>query len=248
MQAAPLSPRISVLMYHQVGKFPEPKAHRACFCDLGRFRAQMAFLKYAGYRVISLREAHAALFEQGPLRGPSVVLSFDDGYQNFADNALPVLLEYGYPAVVFAVAGLLGQPAKWLSDGGAASPLMSAATLGGLRAENVEIGSHTLSHPRLSRLSPVQRQAEIAGSKAALEDALGKAVDFFAYPFGDYDPEVRDTVAAAGYKAAVTCSRGAANTAGNAFEIPRKGISYGDNLFGYFWKLAMKNKRKDRYA
>ncbi len=59
---------------------------------------------------------------------------------------------------------------------------------------------------------------------------------------------MRDAVARAGYKAAVTCSRGAANTAPNPFEIPRKAISYGDNLLGVWWKLAMKNALKNRYA
>lgn len=88
---------------------------------------------------------------------------------------------------------------------------------------------------------------EIAESKSELENVLGEPVKFFAYPYGDYNPGVRDAVAESGYQAALTCSRGLANTAPNAFEIPRKAISYGDNLFGFFWKLAVKNRRKDRY-
>ena len=242
------SPRINVLMYHQVGKFAEPTAHRACYCDTDRFRAQMAYLKYAGYRVISLKQAYEALFEEGALAKRSVVLTFDDGYQNFIDNAYPILQEYGYPSVLFAISGLLGQPARWLDGGGLNAPLMPASTLRELRTGNVEIGAHSINHVRLSRVSAEQSWIEIAGSKAALEDVLGAVVDWFAYPFGDYSPNVRDAVIRAGFKAAVTCSRGPANTAPNAFEIPRKGISWGDSLLGYFWKLQMKNKRKDRYA
>ncbi|MEI8312731.1 MAG: hypothetical protein WCH98_18425, partial [Verrucomicrobiota bacterium] len=71
------APRVSVLMYHQVGRFAAPKTHRACYCDAGRFRAQMAFLKHAGYHVISLADACAALFGTHPLPGRAVVLSFD---------------------------------------------------------------------------------------------------------------------------------------------------------------------------
>jgi peptidoglycan/xylan/chitin deacetylase (PgdA/CDA1 family) len=209
----------------------------------------MAFLKFAGYHVISLREAYAALFEDAPLPpGHSVVLSFDDGYENFADHALPAMVEHGYPSVLFAVSGLLGQPAKWLPEGVDNSPLLSAAHLRDLRGAKVEIGAHTVNHPRLSQLEHGQARQEISDSKAALEDVLGEAVDFFAYPYGDYNPQIRDIVAQAGYKAALTCSRGAANTAPNPFEIPRKAISHGDNLFGVFWKLAVKNRRKDRYA
>ena len=241
-------PRVSVLMYHQVGPFAEPKAHRSCYCDIGAFRAQMALLKWVGYRVIGMDEAYAALFEGRPLPGRSVVLSFDDGYENFADHALPVLQEYGYPSILFAVSGLLGQPARWLDGEGEKPGLLSAGRLAGLRAAQVEIGSHSVSHPRLSRLEPEQAWREIADSKAALEQVLSEAVKFFAYPYGDYSPAVRDAVARAGYQAALTCSRGAANTAPNPFEIPRKAVSYGDNLFGVFWKLAVKNQRKDRYA
>ncbi len=244
-QPAPY-PRISILMYHQVGKFEEPKTHRSCYCDVDRFRAQMVFLKYAGYSVVSLEQAHAALFENRPLAKRSIVLSFDDGYENFADHALPILQEFGYPSALFAVSGLLGKPARWLS--GDHPPLLSAGRLRELRSAGVEVGSHTVSHPRLSRLPPERAWQEIAGSKASLEDVLGEEVRFFAYPYGDYNPKVRDLVMSAGYQAAVTCSRGAAGTAPNAFEIPRKAISYGDSLLGFFWKLAVKNRRKDRYA
>ena len=242
------SPRVSVLMYHQVGRFAAPKKHRACYCDVGRFRAQMAFFKQAGYRVISLADACRALFSTQALAGHAVVLSFDDGYENFAAEALPMLQEFGYPSVLFAVSGMLGRRAAWLSDSGEKPVLLSGQQLCELREARVEIGSHSVSHPRLSRLDPQQAWHEIADSKAALEDVLGAAVDFFAYPYGDYSPAVRDAVARAGYQAAVTCSRGAANTAPNPFEIPRKAISYGDSLLGVFWKLAMKNRRKDRYA
>ncbi len=242
------TPRVSVMMYHQVGRFAAPKKHRACYCDTGRFRAQMAFLKHAGYHVISMADACSALFGGQALPGRAVVLSFDDGYENFADEALPVLREFGYPSVLFAVSGLLGWRAQWLDGDGEKPALLSARRLCEMRKERVEIGSHSVSHARLGRLEPAQACREITDSKAALEDVLGEAVDFFAYPYGDYTPAVRDAVRDAGYQAAVTCSRGAANTAPNPFEIPRKAVSYGDSLLGVFWKLAMKNRLKNRDA
>lgn len=248
MNAPNAAPPISVLMYHQVGHFARPTAHRSNFCHVRRFRAQMGLLRALGYRVISLQEAHAALFEGQPLAGRSVVLSFDDGYENFAEHALPVMAEFGYPSVLFAVSGLMGQPARWLSNGGHDAPLMSGARLRELRAARVEIGSHSVNHPRLSRLGADEAWREIANSKAALEHTLGEAVDFFAYPYGDYSPAVRDAVARAGYQAALTCSRGTANTAPNCYEIPRKAIAYGDDLIGVAWKLLFKNRRKDRYG
>ena len=100
-----------------------------------------------------------------------------------------------------------------------------------------------MSHPRLTQLTAAQQRQEIFGSKQALEDLLGSEVPDFCYPYGDYNIQVRDLVQEAGYRTGLTCIRGAANTAHNPFELPRKAISYGDNLIGYAWKLHMKHKR-----
>ena len=151
------NPPVSILMYHQVGKFPTPAQHRATFCDVDKFRAQMRFLAVAGYRVISLEDCLAGLFSESPLPKRAVVLTFDDGYQNFADFAQPILRQYGFPATVFLVAGLLGKPAQWLiDDGRLGPPLMSVATIRKLSDEGVQFGAHSMSHRRLSRLEPAQ--------------------------------------------------------------------------------------------
>lgn len=246
MNAVPQAPAVSILMYHQVGEFPSPKAHRACFCHVRRFANQMRYLQLFGYSVISLDAAYKGLFEGAPLPQRPVVLTFDDGYENFREYAWPILQRYGFPASVFLVTERLGKPAGWLDDGGSNAPLMSPATIRALHREGVHFGSHSLSHPRLSKIDPARMQAEIIDSKRSLEDLLGVAVPDFCYPYGDYDTRVRDTVAEAGYRLGLTCIRGAANTADNALEIPRKAISYGDNLAGYVWKLHMKHARKGK--
>ncbi len=243
---SPGLPPLSILMYHQVGEFDSPGTHRAGYCHVARFRAQMAYLAAFGYRVVSLDAALAGLFGGVPLAPKSVVLTFDDGYRNFLEHALPTLERHGFPAAVFMIAGLIGKTADWLgADGRATPPMLDAAELRELRAAGVTIGSHTVSHPRLSRIAPEAAVAEVRDSKARLEDVLGERIEHFCYPFGDYAPQVRDAVAEAGYRSGLTCIRGAANTADNAFELPRKAISYGDNLIGYFWKLHMKHARKD---
>jgi peptidoglycan/xylan/chitin deacetylase (PgdA/CDA1 family) len=245
---AAAQPALSILMYHQIGPYPSPTAHRALFCHIRSFRRQLFFLRHAGYRVLSLAQAHEALFGGGALPPKGVVLTVDDGYQDFCEHAWPALQEYGFPATVFLVSSQIGRTAQWISgtEGGFDSQprLMDAATIRRLHREGVNFGSHALTHPRLSTLGPAQMRAEIFDSKAALQDLLGAEVPDFCYPYGDYNERARDLVQEAGYRSGLTCIRGAANYAANPYEIPRKAISYGDNLIGYAWKLNFKHVPK----
>ncbi|MEY4764600.1 MAG: hypothetical protein RI907_1273 [Pseudomonadota bacterium] len=236
---------MSILMYHQIGPYPRPDAHRALYCHIDRFRDQLRYFKWAGFKVLSLAEAYRCLFEGAPMPERSVVITIDDGFDDFRAHAWPVLQEFGMPATVFLVSSLLGKTAAWHPKGHVQSPLMSAATVRQLHQEGALFGSHAASHPRLSQLTRAQQRAEIFDSKAALEDLLGAAVPDFCYPYGDYDEGVRDLVQEAGYKTGLTCIRGAANFSHNPFELTRKAISYGDNLIGLAWKLHFKHARKD---
>jgi peptidoglycan/xylan/chitin deacetylase (PgdA/CDA1 family) len=239
----PASPPMSILMYHQIGPYPRPDAHRAAFCHIDRFRDQLRYFKWAGFKVLSLAEACRCLFEGAPMPERSVVITVDDGYDDFREHAWPALQEFGYPATVFLVSQLVGKQAAWLSNRDQPS-LMSAEAIRQLHREGADFGSHAMSHPRLSQLSPQAMREEIFGSKAALEDLLGEAVPDFCYPYGDYNAQARDLVQAAGYRTGLTCIRGAANFSHNPFELTRKAISYGDNLIGLAWKLHFKHARK----
>jgi len=232
-------------MYHQVGRFRAPARHRAGYCDVGRFRRQMRWLAVTGCRVISLEEALDSLFGERPLAPRSVVLTFDDGYQSFRDHAWPLLARHGFPATVFLVAERIGARADWLRDGQAHAPLMDAGTIRDLHARGVTFGSHTLDHPRLSRINAAEQHRQIDASRDRLEQLLGAPVRHFCYPYGDYDATTRDLVRQAGYVSGLTCIRGAANVAENPWELPRKAVSWGDSLVGFAWKLHCKQRRKD---
>jgi len=238
-------------MYHQVGRFTKiPPDHRASLCLESRFKAQMVLLKILGYKVISLEEACKGIFDKGTLPPRSAVLTFDDGYQNFADIAWPVLKRHNYPATVYLVSQFIGKRAEWLGNEFDEAMLMDAVTLRRLATEGVDFGSHTRTHCHLTQLSSQEKRKEIFKSKAELEATLNSPIRGICYPFGEYDEEARDMVQEAGYATAVSCVRGAANTSVNRFELTRKSISYGDTFVGFFWKLVMKNKRKDisRYS
>jgi peptidoglycan/xylan/chitin deacetylase (PgdA/CDA1 family) len=234
---------VSILMYHQVGEFAPMAAHRSTYCDHRRFAAQMAWLYRLRYTVLRLDEALAGLRGERPLPPRAVVLTFDDGYENFYEYALPVLARFGFPAIVYALADRLGQPSAWFAaDGRATPPLMSGARLRELRRLGIDIGSHGLTHQRLAQIDRDTAGIEIAHSKDRLQQLLGEPVDHFCYPYGSYDDAVVDMTGSAGYRSAVTCDRASAFAGVDALRLPRKAISFGDSLAGYAWKLHMKTR------
>lgn len=237
--------QVSILMYHQVGVFAPMREHRSTYCDHRRFAAQMAYLNRLRYPVLSLDAAIAGLRGERALPPRAVVLTFDDGYENFYQYAWPVLARHGFPAMVYLLADRLGQPASWFADDGRATPpLMSAQRVRELRRAGVDFGSHGLSHRRLARIDRDDARREIADSRQRLEQVLGELVRHFCYPYGSYDDAVVAMAAEAGYVSATTCDRAAAYPGEHLLRLPRKAISFGDSLPGYAWKLHLKNRRR----
>jgi len=170
--------KVSILMYHQVVEFDSLLSHRATFCHIRPFKSQMAYLHNFGYNVISLGNALNTLFFDGTLSKHSVVLTFDDGYQNFYDYAFPVLRKYGFPAIVFLISNLIGKNAHWLADDGLFTALLiDRETICTLMSKNIFFGSHTKSHPHLIHISHDQMVEEIIDSKSNLEELLGEKIE-----------------------------------------------------------------------
>jgi peptidoglycan/xylan/chitin deacetylase (PgdA/CDA1 family) len=229
---------ISILMYHQVGKFAPMREHRSTYCDHRRFAAQMALLHHLRYRVLRLNEALRCLVDKEPVPARAVVLTFDDGYENFYEYAYPVLQRYRFPAIVYLISDLVGKASSWFARDGRDTPmLMDARRIRQLHAAGIDFGAHSASHVRLAEQSTERVREEVFGSKRALEDLLGSAVLDFCYPYGSHDMRAVDLVAEAGYRSGVTCERAAASDRDDPLTLPRKAISYGDNLAGFLWKL-----------
>lgn len=236
---------ISIFMYHQVGHFGAIKTHRASYCDAGRFRAQMRALHWLGVPVLPMSAAASALRGDTPMPDRAVVLTFDDGCRNFREHALPILEEYGYPATVYAIAGMVGGTAEWLAEAGHPTPpLMTWDELRDIQGRGIEIGSHSLNHIRLSDQDAATQIREMTDSKARLQDQLGIEVAHMCYPYGAHNLDTLHAAAQAGYATGVTCQRGAATPAFDPLALPRKAVSYGDTMFGFLWKLYMKDHPK----
>ena len=182
-----------ILMYHGVADEAEDPNHLCVAPD--RFAEQLAWLKRRGVRGVSIGTLVDAM-RVGRPRG-LVGITFDDGYVNVLEAALPELRRHGFTATMFIVSGRLGGSNEW--DEGPRWPLMSAGQVRELAAAGMEIGSHSTTHARLAGLDAGQLKAQVGDSKASLADLTGAPVRGFAYPYGSMDATARLAVRDAGY-------------------------------------------------
>jgi peptidoglycan/xylan/chitin deacetylase (PgdA/CDA1 family) len=115
-------------------------------------------------------------------------LTFDDGYESVYSQVLPLLDTYGFSASVFMVAGYIGKKPSW--DVYSHGRHLSAVQLRELSERGIEIGSHSLTHPDLTRLSDNDLVTELSESKKRLEDCLGIPISSISFPFGSWNTRV----------------------------------------------------------
>ncbi|MFO1476652.1 MAG: polysaccharide deacetylase family protein [Verrucomicrobiota bacterium] len=192
-----------VLTYHHVGPRRRGVRIKGLYVSPELFRRQMQELRGAGFDARPISDAAAGG------AGGLISLTFDDGFRDVFENALPVLRQQGFCAIQFLVADLLGKTSTWQEAAGdIAEPLMDESQVREWLAAGHQIGSHTLTHPRLTRLSPAAAREEISSSRKKLQDRFGVTVDHFCYPYGDWNDAVRDLVGEAGYATACTTEFG----------------------------------------
>lgn len=150
-----------------------------------------------------------AALGEGQAKGRRLVLTFDDGTLDFAQNALPVLEETGHCATLFIVTGQIGGTRDWKAWKAASSgelldpvPLMDGDQLRELHRQGFVLGSHTVTHAPLPALSKEDARRELAESKVALEELTDEPVEWFAYPYVAQSSKTRLLVKEAGYRGA----------------------------------------------
>jgi peptidoglycan/xylan/chitin deacetylase (PgdA/CDA1 family) len=169
-----------------------------CSLAKARFRAQLRLLRALGYRSVSTLAVAAHVASGARLPARSVAITFDDGYLDTVTEALPVLLELGFTATCYVVAGRVGGVSQWTDP----APLAGWREIDPWLRAGMEVGAHSVTHPDLTALSDAALREEVAGAKTRLEDRLGIPVRSFAYPFNRVDGRVLVAVAKAGYEAA----------------------------------------------
>jgi peptidoglycan/xylan/chitin deacetylase (PgdA/CDA1 family) len=222
---------IPILMYHNVAEVPEglhPDG-RCLYVTPAAFAAQMGLLRRLGYRGVSMSQALPYL--RGEKRGRVAAITFDDGYLDNLEQAMPVLQRHGFRATCYIVNGCIGRHNLWDAGNlGVQKPMMTVEQLHAWRAGGMEIGAHTRSHPHLTACSDAELRDEIVDGRKELEDLLGIEVPQFCYPFGDADARVAGVARTAGYVASPTVRRGRARHGMDPFMLPRVAIDNSDTL------------------
>ncbi len=214
-------PPIPILMYHHVSRV-RPPGFAKYTVDPGALRAQLGLLRRLGYTTVGIDAILDAAGDGAPLPRRPIVLTFDDGFAEAIDLAVPILLDHGARATFFVVAGELGGRSAWLErERGVSLELAGAERIRELGDLGFSIGSHTWSHPHLPALAPEELSAELDGARRRLEDVVGRAVDHLAYPHGEVDTVVRAATAAAGYRSACTTDQRFASPAGDPLALAR---------------------------
>lgn len=205
---------VPILMYHRIDVLRRslPSITRALTVAPADFAAQMRWLKRNHWNAVTQEQLWAALEKGGRLPPKPVMITFDDGYRDVLGKAAAVLSRLHMPATAYVVTGRISGPDP------------SFLTWGMLRAlerHGVEIGSHTVDHVELPRLSSGQALRELVDSRAALQAHLGHPVPWFAYPAGAYDQHSVALVRQAGYLLAVTTAPGQLQRAQQPLELHR---------------------------
>ncbi len=224
-------PVIDILMYHSIAVATGPTSIAPEV-----FRAQMAAIAEAGVPVITLDDLLAA--RKGRALPPySVILTFDDGYQDFAEAAWPVMQPLGFRPMVYLPTAHIGRMDGWTVDPKAQRPIMGWPLIRSLAEQGVQFGSHSVSHRDLDSLDPEVLEAELIRSRSEIEKRLGRPVPHFAPPYGVANAATRRAIAAH-YKTSVGTILNRAGVDDDLFNLPRLEMFYFTDLARWRRQLA----------
>lgn len=238
--------RVPVLAYHSISEnlFGKLDPFHQINTSAAVFSRQMKWLRRAGYRAIDLPEMIQAL-ESGQDLSKAVVLTFDDGYQDFYTDAFPLLKQCGFTATVFLASGRVRDSAMCIEG----ANYLTWREIRELHAHGISFASHSVTHADFRSLGPEQIDYELGCSKETIEQQIGASVESFSYPFAlpeedvDFLRYLADSLENLGYTSGVSSAIGRAKQSDPRFFLPRLPINSWDDdgLFrakldgGYDW-------------
>ena len=223
---------VPILMYHSISDNLFAKSHPYYQINTSPnvFARQMRWLRHNGYRTMDLTEMLAAM-AAGQNLSKVFVVTFDDGYQDFYTDALPVMKQCGFTATIFLATNRI-QDAAMRVEG---ADYLTWREVRELHAEGIRFGSHTVTHPDLRSLGPEEIDYELGYSKETIEQKLGAPVESFSYPFAfpeedqDFTRYLSDALGRHGFKNGVSTILGRACLGKNHFYLPRLPVNSWDD-------------------
>ncbi len=213
-------PVVDILMYHSISEQGGP----TCIAPKV-FAAQMQAIAGAGVPVITMDDYCASDIGGAPPPDRSAIVTFDDGFQDFADTAWPVMRDLGFRPIVYLPTNFVGGREGWRGIASAPRKLMGWDTIRRLQGEGVIFGSHTESHPDLDALADDAVEAELTRSRDRIADELGAAPLHFAPPYGIANPSVRARIAQY-YQSSVGTRLRSAGRGAERYDLPRLEMFY----------------------
>jgi peptidoglycan/xylan/chitin deacetylase (PgdA/CDA1 family) len=233
-----------IFTYHKIGAAPSQTSDPFLYVTPENLNRHLSMLKEAGFSTVKLDESVGG---ESKARG---VITFDDGFQNVFEHGLKILARYKTPAIQFIVTDAIGKQNDWdIAKGDVTETLMNTSQIKEWISAGHEIGSHTMTHRNLKKLSAAEAREEIFGSKKVLEDTFGVAIKHFCYPFGGWTPAVRALVKEAGYATACTVDFGVNEMEADPFALRRIiPLSRGELLRKVFHRLVKKTRSRAKNA
>ncbi|MEZ5914263.1 MAG: polysaccharide deacetylase family protein [Parvularculaceae bacterium] len=211
---------ISILTFHSISD-----GEGATNIPPDVFRMQIESIAELGVEVVGLAEVKNWLAGRHEIEKPTIVITFDDAFSDFAETAFPILNRCGFKPCVFAPTGLVGGVETWAPPGAPQRKLMDWATLKDLSRQGVDFQSHACSHQKLTALGDDELENELVASRKTLEDRLSCEVSFFAPPYGDSNARVRDAIARH-YDLSLGVNLNKARRTAPKYDLPRIDMHY----------------------
>lgn len=225
-----------------------PYYHHVFDDERAGFVRQLRYFKNIG-DIVSIDDAVAMISGDEPIDGRYICITFDDGFKNWIENALPILVEADAVAAFFVAAGFIGtDPVEdaerllgFYDDGTRLMEFLNWDDCRRMAEAGMTVGSHSVGHVHLMDLDDAGAERELLQSKEMIEAGTGRPCKHFCCPFGragiDYDPARHPAMAERlGYASFLTGHRGVNRAGGSAFDIKRDHVlaNWGDYQLRYF--------------
>ena len=242
-----------VLLYHSIGeKTPDDT------CDIRvtaeEFHKQMEYLYREDYKVCDLGDLIDHMKTGGNIDKKSVAITFDDGYEDVLTNTLPTLQKFGFSATAFVVPEYIKRRKRRGRGAFDNWNYLSLEQVQELGRQGISIGSHSVTHRRLSCLGQAEVRQEVIDSQQQLEDAIKRPIALYSYPYGCFDEELKRLLRSTGYVAACSSIMGRNDCKTDLFELRRTEITGYDSEFEfekkvngcYDWMTYFNRRQYDR--